>query len=236
MKKHMLMITALLCAALMLCGMVLFVFSGEEAQTLQTPALEGTWKVAAKGKASVLSEDEYIVFEGDTAVNYRSGSPYASSAYTLKDAKDGNHFKLTLGDLNRGYTLLALTENYIRLYESKDVYMDLVRYADAQMRPLPIEQGLEAGAWDVAYRATDKQGLREQLVFEAGKLYVYRNGAQETAMTAAYTMDADGLLLVPELGKQMQCVPLTDDVLFLVETDTGMIWELHRTQTEGGAG
>lgn len=207
-----------------IAAMLVFVLTGKDDLKVELPNLIGTWKVAVSvnsGKA-VLVDNDYMVFNDKSVSVYREGSVYAESSYTLDET-----LSLDLKDISRKYTLNKFTDNYIVLYESKDVYMELIRYANADMSECVIESSLITDRWDVAFRKSDVVIAEEYLVFDNGIMADYRNGSLTPVMELEYVWDGNRLC-VKKLGKEWVLNPIADNVIALIETDTCLIWELHK--------
>lgn len=216
-----------------LATMLLFVFSGDEITNTPntvTIDLDGTWKVAAYFQAGStnLPDREYFVFTDDSATAYRSGEsqPYATSSYELT-AEFYPNLELSFPDISRKYAVSVVTDNYIRLYESSSVYMELIRYANDDLSDLNFSEDVVVGSWNVVYRNTAEVISEEKIYFEDGILNDYRNGSSDPVASVPYYWNEKGCLCVDDLGAEMLCYPLSKDVIFFVEISTGYVWELH---------
>lgn len=230
-KKNLLFIAGGIFIAVALAAMLLLVFSGGENGEPEAVSikLDGAWKVVAYIQAGTtnIPEQEYFVFSGDTANAYRNdkANPYATSAYTFTATTYPN-WELNLSDISRKYTVSVITDNYIRLYESSSVYLELIRYANEDLSDLDFSEDVVVGKWDVAYRNTSEAIADEKLNFHDGILDDYRNGSTEPVASVPYYWDENNYICVDALGVKMQCYPLSEDVIIFVEVDTGYVWEL----------
>ena len=215
-----------------LAALMIFVFSGDlGTQPDNAPNLTGTWKVIVQVAENipVHINDEFYVFTADSAANYRDGGaePYAISSYTVTPGKYPN-YNLEFKDLGRTMALAACTDNLIRLYSGTSQYIELYRYPNEDRSLVDLDASILEGSWNVTYRRTDDAGLNEQMVFEAGVLRDYRNGSETPALIAGYEINAEGRLCVASAGMETYVYPCTSELVFLVEVDTGYVWELHR--------
>lgn len=231
-KKNLLFIAGGIFIAVALTAMLLFVFSGDDNEVPEAVSikLDGAWKVVAyiQAGATSIPDQEYFVFTGETANAYRNdkSTPYATSTYTFTAATYPN-WELNLSDISRKYTVSVITDNYIRLYESSSVYLELIRYANEDLSDLVFAEDVVVGKWDVAYRNTSEVITDEKLHFHDGILDDYRNANIEPVASVPYYWDEDGYICVDALGAKMQCYPRSEDVIIFVEAGTGYVWELH---------
>ena len=209
--------------------LAIFALGGKDAVPQNTVNIVGTWKVAAyvnNGSATIV-DNEFMVFDNETAKDYRDDAqePFVVSKYELKD------LDITLTDINRLYSIEQHTDNYIRLYESDKVYMELIRWKNADMSVVTIDPDAITGKWEIVFRNTDQVYAGDCLQFENGTIGQVKAGASEAVASAPYEIK-DGHLIVSGWGKDMVIYPLTDDTFLMVEiaTDTGFIWELHRAK------
>lgn len=233
-KKKLLIILAAVFVVVVLAVMLVFALTGNDSGNGdETFDLTGTWKVASYTQAGAvtLPDREYFVFSDNTAKAYKEGQaePYATSSFTLTPGTYPS-WDLKLPDISRNYSVTVVTDNYIRLYESKTVYMDLIRYANEDRSDLSYTQDVVAGNWNVAYRNTAETIVDEKLTFEDGTLHDYRKGAEKPVASVPYYWNEEGHICVDALGAQMSCYPYSEDVLFFVEVGTGYIWEIHRAK------
>ena len=232
MKKKTLIALSSFFVVAALAALLVFAFSGDSSDAPEnTLNLTGTWRVTgqiAEGVATYI-ENEFYVFTEDTASNYRDGSttPFATSSYTLSP---GNYpdYDLKLLDLGRNMVVSPCSENLVRLYTNASLYVYLYRYPNADFSPIELDATILEGRWDVAYRYIGDTVLDEQLVFENGELRDYRNGSEEPALVAPYTINEEGHLCVESVGMKTRICPTSEDLVFLIELDTGYVWELRR--------
>lgn len=231
-KKKLLFIVGGIFIAVTLAAMLLFVFSSDNNVAPETVSikLDGAWKVVAYIQAGTVNipEDEYVAFSGGIANAYRNDNvnPYATSAYTFTEATYPN-WELNLSDISRKYTVSVITDNYIRLYESSSIYLELIRYANEDLNDLAFAEDVVVGKWEVVYRNTSEVITDEKLDFHDGILDDYRNGSAEPVVSVPYYWNEDGCICVDALDAKMRCYPLSDDVIIFVEAKMGYVWELH---------
>lgn len=222
MKKRVLWITGGCLVVVAAIVLIIFAFGGKEEPAPVTLQLDGTWKVAVynNGSATIV-DNEYMVFDSETAKDYRDNEVYVSSKYTIEGSE------LQLNDVSKKYTIEKKTDNYIRLYEDKSTYMELIRYQNSDMSPIPVTESLLDGKWNIIYRNTDKPYAGSYLTFENGTVGQYQSGSDNPAATSSYKI-TDNHLEVDGWGKEMAIYPLNDNTVIFVElsTDTGFIWEL----------
>lgn len=224
MKKTISLIVSGVVVIAAIAAMLVFVLTGKDDLKVELPNLIGTWKVAVSvnaGKAALVDND-YMVFNEKSVSAYREGSVYAESSYTLDET-----LTLDLKDISRKYTLNKFTDNYIVLYQSKDVYMELIRYANADMSECVIESSLISGRWYVAFRKSDTAIADEYLVFDNGIMTDYRNGSLKPVMELEYVWNGNRLS-VKKLDREWIISPIADNVVALIESDTCLIWEIHK--------
>ena len=215
--------------AIAITFMLVFVFSGNDKKTDNTSIqMDGTWKVVTyvnNGEVSIV-ENEFMVFDNETANDYRDGNdiPYASSKYVLENNE------LILQDISRKYIVDQKTANYICLYEKKDVYMALIRYRNADMTDVEIEQDFLIGKWNIAYRNSSQPYAGDYLLFEEnGNISQYKAGSEQAVATSQYIQEK-GHLVVDDFNKDMIIYPVSNDTVILLElsADKGFIWELKK--------
>lgn len=215
--------------AIAITFMLVFVFSGNDKKTDNTSIqMDGTWKVVTyvnNGEVSIV-ENEFMVFDNETANDYRDGNdiPYASSKYVLENNE------LILQDISRKYIVDQKTANYICLYEKKDVYMALIRYRNADMTDVEIEQDFLIGKWNIAYRNSSQPYAGDYLLFEEnGNISQYKAGSEQAVATSQYIQEK-GHLVVDGFNKDMIIYPVSNDTVILLElsADKGSIWELKK--------
>lgn len=206
-------------------AMVIFILTVKEPES-EPLVLDGAWQVVSHvdNGVSELPESEFILFDGDEMRYYKNNSsePFASSKYSVDAAQ-----KLKLPDLSREYQVDRLTDQYIQLHTSLEVYMCLVRCPNEDMSPAPADPSILTGRWKVSFRHTQEVISEEYLVFENDTLTDYRNGSEEPTLTAPYVWQGDHIV-VESLGMEMVLKPISDTSVALVETANGMVWELEQ--------
>lgn len=229
MKKKLPFIISSVVIAAVIIAMVMFALNGRDDASAVPLNMEGTWKVAVSVSAGSMSivDNEYMIFSGDTADDYRDGEAFVKSSFSL----DGS-LQMDLPDIGRKYSVTRYTDNYIRLYESQDTYMDLIRYGDPDMGAINFDTASFDGTWDIAFRMTDRVYAGDYMVFENGTASQYSGGASEPVATSGYSWQNGNHLLVDAWSKEMVVYPTSDNVVMMVElaTDTGYIWELQRVK------
>jgi hypothetical protein len=68
------------------------------------------------------------------------------------------------------------------------------------------------------------------LVIDGATLTDYRNGSTEPTVTVDLSWNEEGQLVAPRLAKIYAVYPNGADEWYLVETDTGFIWQLVRVE------
>lgn len=209
-------------------AMLIFILSGSSEEEIVSDALIGTWEVVAnlEEESVTLLENEFIVFDTEMASCYKEGGsvPYVSSRYRIEE---GEQPALQLSDIDRSYVIEIKNENYICLYESPDKHMRLIRCANEDRSSIKLDQKLIIGKWNVTYRnADDFSG--EIIEFSDSDLADYRKGATEPYAESDYVWSSSTCFTAEQLGKMMEVHPQTEDIICLVETDTGDVWELQR--------
>lgn len=210
-------------------AMVVFIFSGSNEVAVEPVNIEGTWKVAVyvnNGTTSII-DNEYMVFDEENASDYRDNmtEPYVTSSYTIDSS-----LMLALPDISRNYSIEKYTENYIRLYESQSVYMELIRYGNADISPLDIDPAAFEGKWNIVYRNTSNVYAGDYMVFENGTAAQYSAGASEPVATSSFSWQDGNHLVVDGWSKELVLYPLSDNTIIMVElaTESGFIWEFQR--------
>lgn len=232
MKKKTLITLTSIFVVVVLAALLAFAFAGDTSDAPEsTLDLTGTWKVTGQIAEGVAThtENEFYTFTEDTASNYRDGSttPFATSKYTLTPGSYP-HYDLKLPDLGRTMVVKPCSENLICLYSNASSCVYMYRYPNADFSPIELDTGILEGRWDVAYRNTGDTIFEEQMVFENGELRDYRNGSEEPTLIAPYTISEEGYLCVDSAGMKTRFCPTSEDLVFLVELDTGYVWELRR--------
>lgn len=234
MKKNVLFILGGVVVAIALVVMLVFVLTGDDTGSWDVSKIniDGTWKVVARenaGAASIVA-DEYAVFSGNTVSYYRAGEsePYDTRSFTLKPGDKYMDLYMTIEGVARDYVLSVASDNYIIVYENETTCMRLIRHANTDRSEVPFDKAVLTGKWDVAFRTMENGMIEEQLEFLDGTLNDYRNGAATPAASSAYTWNDDNCFTANAWGMEMECHQLSEDVIFLVETATGLVWEIHK--------
>lgn len=233
-KNCSIVIGAVLASAVLVC-MILFVFAGDNSDAGDTtviPDLTGTWKVAAyvQSGSTVLPEKEFFVFSETKADAFRDNTQkaYASSSFTIENETTYGEYELNFPDIGRKYHMTAVTDNYVRLYESRSVYMELIRYANNDMSDNIISRDIVEDQWIVKYRNAGEDLWEEKLLFVDGILHDYRNGNADPVASVPYYWNDEGHICVDALSAEMVFCPLSENIIMLIEVDTGDIWEIHK--------
>lgn len=215
-------VSAFLLAAIV--SLLIFVFVGKPSESMKTINLNGTWKIAAYFSNGVpsLPENEYMIFTNDSATAHRNGTTVATSKYLITGGTS-----LELLDISRQYTIDRRTDNYIRLYENASVYMELIRYPNDDLSESHVNAEKLYDNWKVSYRNTDTP-MEEILVFTETKIEDYRNGSSEPAAISEYTWTTKNCLLAEKWGIEFKLIQFSDNTIFFIETQSGLIWELSR--------
>ncbi len=228
MKKKGILIISGIIIVLAIAAMLIFVFSGNgDSENSAKVNLEGTWKVVAYSNLGNLTviENEFMVFENGSTSDYRDGNvvPFVSSKYEQKDNE------VTFTDLSKTYIIDKKTDNYICLYEAKDVYRCLIRYKNDDMSPIGIDDNYIIGKWDIVF-GSSSQPYQDCLVFDSnGTVSRYKDGSEKAIATAEYSME-NGQLVVTSWNKSMIVYPITDSSMILFEIENGAehIWDLKK--------
>lgn len=209
--------------------MLLFIFLDKNSTLTETINIEGTWKVATftdNGIATIV-DGEYMVFDPETVNDYRNNddTPYVTSKYTID-----NSMSMHLTDISKTYTVEKNTDNYVRLYENENTYIDLIRYANEDMSPLNIDISIITEKWDVIYRHTSNIYTGEYIVFDNGNISHYRGDSDAPIATSSYSWKDGNHLIVDAWEKDMILYPISSNTIIFVETfpDYGFIWELKK--------
>lgn len=234
MKKKVICIICGIFIFVAIVAMIFFAVGGkDDMQQSQTISIEGTWKVAAyinNGEVSII-DFEYMVFANNIANDFRDGNelPFISSKYTF----DSNTMILELIDVSKKYTVERYTDNYIRLYETKEVYLELIRYPNEDMSEISVDTGIICGTWKVEYRNTEEIYAGEYMVFEKDIVSDYRTGSEQPTSTSPFSWKEGNCLCVDNWGKEMIMYPISEEEIIFVEIlpDTGYVWELHKDKS-----
>lgn len=231
MKKK---VVYIICGAVILAaliGMLIFIFNGNNAGSddeQKTINLVGTWEVAAvvQNDTPTFADEEFMVFTEDKASNYRSGNsePFASSSYEISADS-----KLILPDISRNYTIDQKTDNCVRLYETADKYLLLIRYKNADMSEVAADKEVLIGKWNVLYRSADEK-FEEVLEFSDDTLNDYRNGSSDPVSTSAYSWQEDKYIFADKWNKKFEFHSISDNTIIFIECDTGIAWELQKAE------
>lgn len=216
---------------LVVVAMIVFIFSGSNDVAVEPANIEGIWKVAVyvnNGAVSII-DNEYMVFDEESVSDYRDNTtePYATSNYTIDSS-----LQLALPDISRNYSIEKYTENYIRLYESQSVYMELIRYGNMDMSPLDVDSTAFEGKWNIVYRNTANVYAGDYMIFENGIASHYSAGSSEPLAISSFSWQNDNHLLVDGWSKELVLYPLSNDTVIMVElaTESGFIWEFQRAE------
>ncbi len=228
MKKKLIYVIWGIIVVVALAVMLIFALSGDITTKQQEVNIFGTWRVVSyvnNGVASLV-EDEFIVFNGEQAFLYRDNNnkPYASSLYEI-DAS----LLMELPEISRKYTIEPKSENHIRLYESAEIYLYLIRYPNENMSAIEVDNSVVTGKWNVTYRDTAHPIENEYLVFEDGKMLDYRNNDETPVATMEYTWNQNDIV-IPTINKTMVLHIISENEIVFIETDTGFIWELKKAE------
>lgn len=229
MKKNILYVLCAVVIIALLTAMLVFIFSGDhDTYESKTVELSGTWELVAvvQNDQPIFIENEFMIFTDSNADNYKNKSkePYISSAYEISDGT-----KLILSDISKEYIIDKKTDNIMRLYESKDKYMLLIRFPNADMSDVSINNSVIYGKWKVIYKnAFDEQLFDEVLEFTADSLNDYRNGSTEPVATSSFSWDGAKYLNADKWGTKFEFHPLANDRIIFVEVESGIVWELEK--------
>lgn len=221
----------------LICGIILvaaiaallaFVFSGGDTTENGKFDIAGTWRVVTyvKGGTATLIDNEFIVFADGQVKDYRDGGaePYVSSSYSVDSA-----MTLEMPEISKKYTVDKRSDNHIRLYESAEIYMYLIRYPNADMSKVTIDPAIVTGKWNVVYRDIDRPIPNEYLVFENGQMHDYRESAETPAATMDYVWNGNQIV-IDAINKTMTLHIISSTEIAFIETDTGFIWELEAAE------
>lgn len=226
MKKKIIYVVGGIVLSVMILVLVLFAFSGDNTTSKQTVDVIGTWKVVTyvnNGQVT-FAENEYMVFEGERAEAYRDGSnePYASSNFTIDSSG-----VMKLPEISRKYIVDNKSQNHIRLYETADAYICLIRCPNEDISNEENDASIVIGKWDVVYRNSDRSYTEEYLVFENGMLHDYYGDSESPTTTMNYIWE-ENQIVVSTINKTMMLHIISDTEIAFIETDTGYIWELKK--------
>ena len=221
MKKHLWLIIGAVVAVAAIVVSLVFVFTpNEDEPEVVIPDLSGNWTAVATyvGETPTLTEGQFASFKDGTAIFYKDGAAYATSAYTIDEA-----LELALPDISRTYKLNKKTDNVVRLYSAADNYMLLVR-TGAEVANNAYTAADLSGKWQIVMKGSD-MNKGEALEFVDGQFKYYRAGAAEPVV-APYTWE-NGVIDASSLGLKMRCLYVNSTTFVLVAND-GTVWELVR--------
>lgn len=230
MKKKVLFTICGVVVIVAIVSMLIFVMTGKNDTIAKTINVEGTWKVAVYVNNNSVSivDNEYMVFDADTVRDFRDNTtvPFVTSAYTI----DSN-LLMELLDISRKYSIEKKTDNYIRLYESQDTYLELIKYQNSDMSMISVEDNILEGRWNIEYRNTSNVYAGDYMTFENGNVSQYKAGDSKPVATSDFSV-RNGHLIVEGWGKDMVIYPVSDDSIMMVEltTDNGFIWEFKKAE------
>lgn len=229
MKRKVLWVICAVVIVVALAAMLIFVFSGKDNTKSTSVDITGTWKVVAYINNSTIDivDNEFMVFDSGKVVAYREGSEFLSSTYTINAA-----LLMELPDISRKYTVDQITDNYVCLYENQNIYIELIRYPNADMKALSIDTAKIIGQWNIIYRNTDKVYKGDYLLFEEDTISQFSASSNSIVAVASYSWQEGNHLIVDDWGKDMVVYPLSDTDIILVElsTESGFIWELQKSE------
>lgn len=229
MKKKIPFIVCSMVVVMAIVAMLMFVLSGKDDVVSETLNIEGTWKVVVYFNNDTISiiDNEYMIFDADSASDYRDNllEPFATSKYVIDSS-----MSMSLPDISKKYTIKKYTENYIRLYESHAMYIELIRYYNADMSPIDFDATAFEGKWNIIYRNTSNVYAGDYMVFDGGTASQYTGGFQEPIATSIYSWQNGNHLLVNGWSKEMVVYPVSEDTVIMVElnTEKGFIWEFKK--------
>ena len=227
MKKKAIIIVASAFVAVAVAALVIFVLLGNPKDAVKEISLEGNWKIAAyfSNGTPTLPAKEYIAFTSTEATAYKDGAVIATSPYTFE-----NGTALNLPNMSRSYTVERRTDNYIRLYQSPTVYLELIRYPDNEFGDNTADKTKLPGKWNVVFRNADNPAASEVIEFTENELKDYQNGASEPSIATPYFWSADDCLTAEKMNIEFRLIQLSESKIFFIETKSGLIWELERAE------
>lgn len=225
MKKKVYIGTAVAVVGIAIIALIAFVFSGKPDKA--TLDLDGVWKVAKNVTDGAISipQNEYMVFSGGNAIDYRDGNPapFAKSSYKVSGDV------LELPDISRTYHIAQQTEQYISLYTADNTYISLVKADSEETLNTPFDPVSVTGKWNVTYRPTEEPIVNEYLVFENGTLADYRNNSEKPSIEATYEWNGN-VINAPDFGVEMQGSRVAANRIILVDINEGYIWLLTKAE------
>ena len=224
MKKPVIIILAAVIVVAAIVVSLIFALGGSEnEQKPQLLDVSGEWTVVAQYNNDVPTfvENQRMTFADGKAAMYKDGGaePYAQSGYVVNEAN-----RLILADISREYKIDKKTDNCIRLYENTATYMLLIKKGTASDSALNNEAVV--GKWNVTMKG-DRFNNGEVLEFSATDMKYYKAGAAEPFATSVFTLSADGVISMDNLGLTMRCLKISDNTVMFVE-QSGIVWELTK--------
>lgn len=218
---------ALVLTIISYCALASFAFAQtSENKSVQEVNFEGAWRVVTYVNADMITmiDNEYMVFGNDTATDYREDTikAFVESKYTFDEGR------LLMNDIGKEYTVDAVSENVLCLYDSPTVHTALIRLPDEKLEQKALEKNAIIGSWRVVYRPGIESLASEELVFDETNLSDYRNGDSNPALVAPYRWNDGGNLVIDRIAKVFRLIPIDNDTICFIEMDTGYVWELQR--------
>lgn len=228
-KKSILFI---LCMVIVVIASVIslnFVFGGKKENDSESNAntadsLVGTWIIAANymNDKPNFNENQFVEFSNDKVFMYKDdlSSPYVESVYDLDSSN-----QLNLSDISSNYIVALKTNNCIRLYDTKDSYMLLIRNNVKDIEKTLVTEDDLQGKWNIVLKAeTINNG--EVMVFNGDNLDYYKDAAEQPVASTKFVMK-DGMLVADSLGMMLKCYKTGDNHMIFVDQD-GIVWELSK--------
>lgn len=225
MKKKVAFFFIFIFVMIAIVALIAFVFLYAPTDKMEITDLSGTWKIATQfsNGSPILPENDFVVFTEDCASVYRDGVVLGSSPYVFTSSNG-----LELPEMSRKYTIERRTDNYIRMYENSVRYIELIRYPNNDMSDIEIDTSKLYDEWNVTYRNTADPIENEILVFDEDTIKDYRNGTEEPVAISEYSWTCEDCLVANKWGIEFKLVQFSDKVIFFIETQSGLIWELQR--------
>ena len=227
MKKSLLFTgAALLLVAVLLCmaafSLDVIKVGGGEVGGETTVDMTGTWRlVVHKTTSGVETDLGYLILEdtGNARIERGSGDDVTVSDHT---------WSVSEGKLNvdgaGSFILDVKTADYVHLYEAQDCYYGAVRCFDRD-----IASAEPQGTWNVTFH--QGQAITDEYIeFENNTLSDYRDNQAAPALVTSYHMTGSDRMFVDELYQDVLIRMSSDNLLFLVETESGRVWELLRVK------
>lgn len=228
-KKNLILIICAIIVVAALAASLIFVLSGNtdnpgSNENGKPISLTGTWLVAANytNDAPVFTDGQFMIFTDSQASMYKdaSGDAYAESSYTVNEAN-----QLILSDISREYKVDQKTANCVRLYDTTNTYMLLVKNSKEEREIDTPSVDFLNGKWNVTLKG-DVRNNGEVMEFEGHSLNYYKDASAEPFKTADYTLDGS-VLTVSALGLTMRCYKIAADTMIFIE-ESGIVWELSK--------